>query len=559
MIRKVIFAVAAVGLLVLASSALGATQKSTCKGRKTCPVSTTDTTPPRVSLTSPTVGTTVSGAITVSGTAADDVSVSAVKVQVDSGATLLAQGTTSWTSPLDTTSVTDGSHTIAVVAVDSSGNLAATSVTINVSNPVTTPDPVPAPAPAPAPAPDPGTDSPCTLYVSPTGSSSNTGGSSTSPIRLDDAAGRAVPGDVVCLTAGTYSVPSPLYLSRSGVAGSPIVYRSEGGEAVLRSTASTPDDMIQVTAGTSYLSFRGLTFDGAGVGDDAVHCKQGSNHIVFAGNTVRDTASVGFSGSGCDYVRVNRNLFYHIGYNPATSWGSAVTLNSSQWSDTAAGFHSYVVNNIISGTTDESSYHSDGNGIIMDMGGNVPPVLIANNVVYENGGRCIHAFHAQNIWVVNNTCYNNGLDNRETYLGEIVAGGSDTNGIHFINNIVAAAPGIYQYQLFNGATATLQTDDGHGGLVNIAPTFTADPRFVDPPTVDWSLAEPQSGALAPWNLASRLKLQTDSPMVNAGIDPRTATGMTDALRTGIDEFLSTDILGVARPTGGGFDLGAYEQ
>ena len=337
------------------------------------------------------------------------------------------------------------------------------------------------------------------------------------------------------------------------------MYRSEGGDAVLRSTASTSDDMIQVTSGTSYVSFRGLTFDGSGVGNNAVHCKQGSNHIVFAGNTVRNTASAGFAGSGCDYVRVSRNLFSHIGYNPATSWGSAVTLNSSQWLDTAAGFHSYVVNNIISGTTDESSYHTDGNGIIIDMGGSVPPVLIANNVVYQNGGRCIHAFHAQNVWVVNNTCYSNGLDDRESGIGEIVAGGSDATGNHFINNIVAAAPGRYQYQLFNGAVATLQTNDGHGGLVNTAPTYSVDPMFIDPPQVDSSLANPQSGALAPWNLASRLQLQAGSPMVNAGIDPRTATGMTDALRTGIDEFLSSDILGVPRPSGGGFDLGAYEH
>ena len=136
----------------------------------------------------------------------------------------------------------------------------------------------------------------CTIFVSPRGHATNTG-SSTSPLRLIDGVTRARPGMKICLKKGVYKLSSPLYLSRSGVAGSPIVYRSEGGEAVLRSTASTPDDMIQVTAGTSYVSFRGLTFDGAGVGDDAVHCKQGSNHVVFAGNTVRDTASVGFSGS----------------------------------------------------------------------------------------------------------------------------------------------------------------------------------------------------------------------------------------------------------------------
>src|SRR5256886_16719023 len=71
----------------------------------------------------------------------------------------------------------------------------------------------------------------------------------------------------------------------------------------------------------------------------------------------------------------------------------------------------YIVsNNIITGEFDGSSNHTDGNGIILDLGGNTPPALIINNVVYGNGGRCIQANVATNFWFVNNTCYKNNLD-----------------------------------------------------------------------------------------------------------------------------------------------------
>jgi hypothetical protein len=217
------------------------------------------------------------------------------------------------------------------------------------------------------------------------------------------------------------------------------------------------------------------------------------------------------------------------------------------------------VNNVISGTTDESSLHTDGNGIIMDLGGNVPPVLIANNLIYENGSRCIHSFHVQNTWVVNNTCYKNGLDTRQLGIGEIVGGGSDSRGNHFVNNIVQAWTGRYQYQLFNGAGATLDYDDGFGGLVGVTPRYALNPMFASPPAVDPLLAQQQRNAVPPWEIGASFMLQAGSPLVDAGVDPRNASGVTAALRAGMDRYLTRDLNGAARPQGSAFDLGAYER
>jgi hypothetical protein len=91
--------------------------------------------PPTVTITSPTNLEVVSGTITISGTASDDVSVEKVQVKVDSGAWLDATGTTSWTYTLNTLMLSDGLHLVQARAYD--GSLYSSSnaeVTINVSN-----------------------------------------------------------------------------------------------------------------------------------------------------------------------------------------------------------------------------------------------------------------------------------------------------------------------------------------------------------------------------------------------------------------------------------------
>jgi Bacterial Ig domain len=93
-----------------------------------------DTTPPTVSIATPASGSTVSGTVSVSGSASDAVGVSTVQVSVDGGAYQTAQGTSSWSYSLDTTALADGSHTLAARATDTSGNVSTTSEGITVQN-----------------------------------------------------------------------------------------------------------------------------------------------------------------------------------------------------------------------------------------------------------------------------------------------------------------------------------------------------------------------------------------------------------------------------------------
>jgi hypothetical protein len=101
---------------------------------------------PSVSITQPASGSTVSGTVAVSGTASDSAStISQVQVSVDGGTPVIATGTTSWSTDIDTTSLTNGMHTITVTATDADGNTGTASESITVNNSTTTTS-CPAPA-----------------------------------------------------------------------------------------------------------------------------------------------------------------------------------------------------------------------------------------------------------------------------------------------------------------------------------------------------------------------------------------------------------------------------
>jgi hypothetical protein len=100
-----------------------------------------DRTAPSIAIAAPAVGSTVAGLVAAAGTAADNVKVAKVEVSVDGGAFVLAQGTSSWSFALNTSSYADGAHTLRARATDSNGNTSTTSESVGFKNaaPDTTP------------------------------------------------------------------------------------------------------------------------------------------------------------------------------------------------------------------------------------------------------------------------------------------------------------------------------------------------------------------------------------------------------------------------------------
>ncbi len=98
-----------------------------------------DSQAPVVSILNPVAAQTVSASINVSGSADDDSDLLRVEVQVNDGPWQLASGLSSWSLPLDTTTLANGPVTLTARAVDTSNNTALDSIDINVDNSVVAP------------------------------------------------------------------------------------------------------------------------------------------------------------------------------------------------------------------------------------------------------------------------------------------------------------------------------------------------------------------------------------------------------------------------------------
>ncbi len=89
----------------------------------------TDTTPPTVAIDTVAGGGVVRGAVTLSGTAADNVSVQRVEMRLDAGEWTAVDGTVAWSRGFDSALFLNGAHTLSARAIDAIGNLSAEVVT----------------------------------------------------------------------------------------------------------------------------------------------------------------------------------------------------------------------------------------------------------------------------------------------------------------------------------------------------------------------------------------------------------------------------------------------
>lgn len=416
-------------------------------------------------------------------------------------------------------------------------------------------------------------------YVSSYGNDGNSGTCINMPFRtIQKAADITLPGDTVFVMDGTYSEPSNsesvLTIQRSGEKDKWIVFTNYPGHKPI--LFFTNWGGIQVL-GASYIEINGFEVKGNAdnisleyaqeemnnlsnpatsgngifVREDTI-TKRIPHQIRITNNKVWKAPGGGIGAMYCDYINISYNEVSECGFY-APYANSGISIYQAIDTDEYEGYKLIISNNVshsnynfipffFSNTDPEKREFTDGNGIIIDdlkgsqsftgivstkpYGGKT---LIANNVVYNNGGTGIHTFKSLNVDILNNTAYKNGRHPKMD-PGQILSIAS--KDIRIRNNIMVSLPGkkvnnewkntnvIYENNLFH---------DEAGDPVIIVKgksTLIADPLFVDS-----SLDSPN------------FRLQAQSPCIDYGIKPC---------------GLKTDFAGNERSQGKSCDLGAFE-
>jgi parallel beta-helix repeat protein len=311
-------------------------------------------------------------------------------------------------------------------------------------------------------------------YISSTkGIPSNNGLSHQTPISsIQDAVDKTIPGDTVFIMSGTYNPPCPqcaaIAISRSGTHEKWIVIKKYLNEKPILKFSDWNGVLFENSA--SYIEFNGLTIQGNNSNikrEEALNQPGGCNnlrgtisgiyngsgisisgkdglpnhHITIKNCTIFDCPGAGISATKSDYITIENNYIYNNCWY--TVYGeSGITLYQNQNFDSKDGYHCVIIENKIYGNRlyvpwfDAPCKITDGNGIIIDQsinGGYKAKILIAFNIVVNNGGAGILSYHSENVDIVNNTAYLNQQSD-EIKDGEIVA--TQSNNISIYNNIL---------------------------------------------------------------------------------------------------------------------------
>ena len=373
-----------------------------------------------------------------------------------------------------------------------------------------------------------------TYYVATTGDDANPC-TQSSPCRTI-ARGSSVlsAGDTLLIRSGTYTESLTNgyqgFSWRNGTSWDNLTrYTNYPNETVVLQPFDSVYGVMQFGNTTLYVEVSGLVMDARNA-YEAVRLEtyNGSEakYIRLLNNDIKNSPRHGILGGGssCEFVNndIHHNAEYGF-YSGASYDGSGSLYEGNRIHDNGGyAMHIYdaireVDNNVIRNNV----MYNNGTGFWFN--GNespewrTPPAVIIsegrnnsfyNNLLYNNHAGLFVGYGAVDSKIFNNTIYGNatyGLDVNAAYSGSINA--------EVINNIVY---GNGASQLTNDATNTTL----HHNLTDQAP------RFMDAANGDFHV-------------------QPGSPAIDAGVD-LSSRGVT------------TDLEGIPRPQGSGFDLGAYE-
>jgi parallel beta-helix repeat protein len=412
-------------------------------------------------------------------------------------------------------------------------------------------------------------------FVKPSGNDSNNGLTTLTAFQsLNFAAEQTAPGDTVFIMNGTYYNVYPesnvLDVTISGTQMNPIVFMNfENHTPVIKLNGNNWGGVS--VDGADYISIIGLKIvgnndsitlpfaqsqsnnlsnpatsgNGIGISQQYSDSTNKPHHVVIKNCTVSNCGGGGIYTYWADYITIENNVVYNCAwYSPYGN--SGISLYQNWNSDSSTALKNYVIGN--------TSYRNqmfipwfvtnsitDGNGIIIDDFRNTQnaspngiylgKTYVANNLVYDNGGRGIHCYSTNNVIFVNNTCYKN-CQSPFILDGEFTA--YDADNVVVVNNISQPDGNIPPINLNTNTVTNILVENNlwaNNSTLAIpfgAITFTGATDFVSPSS---------NPTLADFQL-----LNTSS-----------------AVNNGAYNFAPLyDKIGVSRTSNGNVDIGCYE-
>jgi parallel beta-helix repeat protein len=364
-------------------------------------------------------------------------------------------------------------------------------------------------------------------FVSGTGANTNNGLSvNTAFLTLQTAADLTKPGDTVFVLNGTYVNPDQstniLDVYTSGEPNKPIVYtRYAGNNPIIKLGGNNWQGIT--LQGADYIVIDGFTIvgnsaavtlayaqteknntnnpitsnNGIAVARSYFDSNNRAHHNIVRNCTVSNCGGGGIYTYQADYTTIENNTVFNCGWwSPYGNSGISMYQNWN--SDEFKGIKNFLTGNTTYRNENFIPFFvagsiTDGNGIIIDDSRNTQNestlgvykafTYIANNLVFDNGGRGIHVYSSDNVYIVNNTCYKN-CQTPAFKDGEFTA--YDASEIYFYNNIALPSEETPPLGSSDNPTAIVVSDHNlwaaNAAKASPAGTniFTGSPDFVLP-------------------------------------------------------------------------------
>jgi len=394
-----------------------------------------------------------------------------------------------------------------------------------------------------------------TYYVAPppSGDDGNPGTLGAPWATIQHAADTVQPGDTVQVRAGNYAGG---YFETSGTADLPIVLENYPGESpsITDDNPTTPDGIN--LEGASYMTVQGFTVNGrTRAGIRAVLCE----HVTIRGNTMDANGVWGVLTGFCDDLLIEGNVASNSieqhGIYVGNSGDRPVIRGNTIFGNNANGIH---MNGDIS---------QGGDGIISNA-------TVEDNVIFDNGlggGSGINCDGVQDSLIRNNLIYDEHASGISLY--QIDGGGPSTGNRVLNNTVLIASNGRWALNIQDGAANTTARNNilwnAHSFRGSLDISADSLPGFTDDNNAVMDRFTTDGGdtilTLTEWQQQTGLDMHSfvatpDVLFVDAGADNYQLAPTSPALDTGETRAdVPTDIVGVGRPQGAGFDVGAYER